>query len=90
MERREYDYRGESDFDYEAKCLVERSMSSGKEFQFIEYLMQTPFSRCDKKLDKLCRDFLTLIKNKYKDVLMENLLEEEQQQTKQKWTGVRN
>lgn len=51
--------------------------------------MQSPFYRCEKKIDKLCRDFLTLIKNKYKNVLMENLLEEEQQQTKPK-QGARN
>ena len=54
------------------------SFLSGKEIEFIETLMQTPFSRADKRLDKLCRELLTLMKNKYKDDLMENLLKEEQ------------
>ena len=69
------EYEGKyDDFDLDAKSLIEKSMQIGKEFYFIEFLMQSPFYRCEKKIDKLCRDFLTLIKNKYKNVLMENLL----------------
>jgi hypothetical protein len=52
-------------------------MRPGSEFEMISSLMYTPMDRFQLKIYPIQRKLLELIKKKYKDDLMENLLQEE-------------
>ena len=51
--------------DCELKELVTMSMMSSKENDFIAYISESPLDRANKRLDKISREFLKLIKQKY-------------------------
>jgi hypothetical protein len=57
--------------------IVELAMRPGSEFELISSLMYTPMDRFHLKIQPIQRKMLDLIKKKYKDDLMENLLQEE-------------
>lgn len=50
-----------------------------KELELIEFLIQSPLNRADKRVDKICREFLLILKQKYQEDLVENLLKDEAQ-----------
>ena len=54
--------------------IVELAMRPGSEFELISSLMYTPMDRFQLKIYPIQRKMLDLIKKKYKDDLMENLL----------------
>jgi len=63
--------------DFELRGIVELAMRSGSEFEMIGSLMFTMLDRFQLKIFPIQRKLLDLIKKKYKDDLMENLLQEE-------------
>ena len=60
--------------DFELRGIVELAMRPGSEFELISSLMYTPMDRFQLKIQPIQRKMLDLIKKKYKDDLMENLL----------------
>jgi hypothetical protein len=50
---------------YEIKDIIELANKAGKEHEMIESLQYSPLNRAGKRFDKLCRDFLKLLKVKY-------------------------
>jgi hypothetical protein len=77
----------EQQLGYELKEIVEMA---GKEDMF-ESLSQSPLDRAGKRFDKLCREFLRLLRQKYQEDLVETLLQEEQKQKSgNKWAHNKN
>lgn len=50
---------------YDIQDIHEMAKVSGKEKDMIEYLQQSPLNRANKRCDKVCREFLKLLKQKY-------------------------
>lgn len=55
----------EDSVDGELRQIISFSNGSGKEHELFAFLAETPLERVEKRLDKLCREFLKLIKQKY-------------------------
>ena len=64
-------------FTAELTDIIERSNLPEKELEFVEFLSQSPLSRANKRVDLICREFLKILKQKYQEDLVENLLKEE-------------
>ena len=60
--------------DFELRGIIELSMRPGSEFELISSLIYTAMDRFQLKIYPIQRKLLDLIKKKYKDDLMENLL----------------
>jgi len=63
--------------DQEVRFYIDLSQREGYEREMINALMYTKFDNTHHRQVLICKIFLDLIKRKYKDDLMENLLLEE-------------
>ncbi len=64
----------------EIQNAAHRSVTDIKPQAFVEYLTQAPLSRAEKRLDRLCREFLKEMDQMFREDLVEEILIQDEQQ----------